>query len=176
MQEQLNRLDPMVPLTVKYCDKSNNHEPLEYAKEGDSGFDLRAYITENTEGSYYDKAEEKWCYLLKSGERKLFDTGKYFELPIYTELQVRCRSGLAHKQGIMVTNGVGTGDEAYRGEIKVNLYNSSNQPVIIKSGDRIAQGVIMPVYNSRLVKLEKVDEIDTNTERGIYGHGSTGVQ
>lgn len=176
MQEQLNRLDPMIPLTIKYCDKSNNPEPLVYAKEGDSGFDLRAYITENTDGAYYDKGVDKWCYVLKSGERKLFDTGKHFELSKYTELQVRPRSGMANKQGITVLNSPGTADEAFRGEIKVNLYNSSNQPVIIKSGDRIAQGVIMPVYNSHLVKLEKVDEIDTNTERGMDGHGSTGVQ
>ena len=175
MQEQLNRLDPMIPLTVQYCDKSDNPEPLTYAKEGDSGFDLRAYITENTEGAYYDKGEEKWCYILKSGERKLFDTGKYFKLPMYTELQVRPRSGMAHKQGVTVLNTPGTLDELYRGQLMVNLYNSSNQPVIIKSGDRIAQGVIMPVYNSRLVNLEKVDEIDTNTERGTGGHGSTGI-
>lgn len=55
------------------------------------------------------------------------------------ELQVRARSGLAFKHGVMLTNGVGTIDADYPDEIGVLLFNSGAEPFIIQKGDRIAQ-------------------------------------
>ena len=88
--------DFKMSIETKFTNSSNNSDP-EYSKVGDSGFDLRAYLTESV--------------TLKPLERKLIPTGLKFELPPNTELQVRPRSGMALKHGISVLNTPGTVDE-----------------------------------------------------------------
>lgn len=143
-------------IKIKYINKSDNENPV-YAKEGDSGFDLRA----NESG------------VLKSLERKLVSTGLFFELPDGYEMQVRPRSGLALKHGITVLNTPGTVDTGYRGEIKVLLINLSNEEFTWEKGERIAQGVIASRVSSDFGDLVEVTEIK-ESERGEGGFGSTG--
>lgn len=147
-----------IKLQIKYINKSNNKNPV-YAKEGDSGFDLRA----NEDGT------------LGPLERKLVGTGLYFELPDGYELQVRPRSGLAYKNGITVLNTPGTVDTGYRGEIKVLLVNISNETFTWEKGERIAQGVITHRVSSDYGDLIEVMEIN-ESERGEGGFGSTGTK
>ena len=143
---------------INYINKSENKNPV-YAKEGDSGFDLRA----NEGGS------------LKPLERKLVGTGLYFELPDGYELQIRPRSGLAYKNGITVLNSPGTVDTGYRGEIKVLLVNISNEEFTWERGERIAQGVVAHRISSDYGDLIEVMEIN-ESERGSGGFGSTGTK
>jgi dUTP pyrophosphatase len=143
-------------IPIKFINKSEFKSPT-YAKEGDSGFDLRA-----TEGG-----------TLKSLERKLVPTSLFFELPDGYELQIRPRSGLAYKHGITVLNSPGTVDTGYRGEIKVLLVNLSNEEFSWEKGERIAQGVIAHRISSDLGDLIEVTEIN-ESERGDGGFGSTG--
>jgi dUTP pyrophosphatase len=143
---------------INYINKSENKNPV-YAKEGDSGFDLRA----NEGGS------------LKPLERKLVGTGLYFELPDGYELQIRPRSGLAYKNGITVLNSPGTVDTGYRGEIKVLLVNISNEEFTWERGERIAQGVVAHRISSDYGDLIEVMEIN-ESERGEGGFGSTGTK
>jgi len=145
-------------IKINYINKSENKNPV-YAKEGDSGFDLRA----NESGS------------LKPLERKLVGTGLYFELPDGYELQIRPRSGLAYKNGITVLNSPGTVDTGYRGEIKVLLVNISNETFTWERGERIAQGVIAHRISSDYGDLIEVMEIN-ESERGEGGFGSTGTK
>lgn len=145
---------------VKFKNESDNQDP-KYAKDGDSGFDLRANLSESI--------------TLGSLERALVPTGLYFELPTNFEMQVRPRSGLAAKNGITVLNTPGTVDNLYRGEVKVILVNLSKEEFTINHGDRIAQAVIAPVTNTNVLELKKVDEISQDTDRGAGGFGSTGV-
>lgn len=145
-------------IKIKFINSSNNKNPV-YAKEGDSGFDLRA----NENGS------------LNPLERKLVGTGLFFELPDGYELQIRPRSGLAYKNGITVLNSPGTVDTGYRGEIKVLLVNLSNETFIWEKGERIAQGVIAHRISSDYGDLIEVMEIN-ESERGEGGFGSTGLQ
>ncbi|MCX6117401.1 MAG: dUTP diphosphatase [Proteobacteria bacterium] len=72
------------------------------------------------------------------------DTVQWDKVPsgFIPEIQVRARSGLAFKQGIMLTNGVGTVDADYPEEIGVLLYNSGTSDFVIQKGDRIAQVTI----------------------------------
>jgi dUTP pyrophosphatase len=104
--------------------------------------------------------------------RAVVSTGIFLELPFNLEAQVRSRSGLAAKQGLFVLNSPGTVDADYRGEIKVILFNTSQETVQINEGDRIAQLVFAPVTR---VDLEKVDQLGT-TQRADGGFGSTGVK
>lgn len=152
--------DYKMSIETKFTNSSNNSDP-EYSKVGDSGFDLRAYLTESV--------------TLKPLDRKLIPTGLKFELPPNTELQVRPRSGMALKHGISVLNTPGTVDEGYRGDVGVIAVNLSNEDYTIEPGERIAQGVIMNVIGQNISTLTKTNTL-TDTERGEGGFGSTGKE
>jgi dUTP pyrophosphatase len=127
-----------------------------YASEGAAGLDLRAAVGGRL--------------LLGPGERARVPTGLRFAVPAGYEAQVRPRSGLALRHGIVLPNSPGTIDSDYRGEVQVILWNAGPEPFAIERGDRIAQLVIAPVAH---VELEEsaLDE----TPRGAGGFGSTGA-
>ena len=161
---------------LKFVNKSNNPDPV-YANDGDSGFDLRAWIDcEDGKGLCGDSEDNQLYISLAPLERRMIHTGLYFELPKHIELQIRPRSGTSLKQGLIVLNTPGTIDEKYRGEVCVIVINLSNEFIKIHNGDRIAQAVLMPVYNFYLTSLEKVSEINENTGRGKNGFGSSGTK
>jgi dUTP pyrophosphatase len=97
-------------------------------------------------------------------------TGLVFELPLGIEMQVRPRSGLALKHGIIVPNAPGTIDPDYRGELKVIMQNAGSQPVEIHRGDRIAQLVFARYEAPEILEATELSE----TARGSAGFGSTG--
>ncbi|MGH7213103.1 MAG: dUTP diphosphatase, partial [Acetobacteraceae bacterium] len=98
-------------------------------------------------------------------------TGIAVALPPGYELQVRPRSGLALRHGIVLPNSPGTIDSDYRGELQIILLNAGTEPFIITRGMRIAQAVLAPV--TQAVWCE-VDELDP-TARSAGGFGSTGL-
>ncbi|MCA3635820.1 MAG: dUTP diphosphatase [Methylobacterium sp.] len=103
--------------------------------------------------------------------RALIPTGLVFDLPSGTEAQVRPRSGLALSAGITVLNSPGTIDSDYRGEVKVMLVNLGHEAFTVKRGMRIAQCVVAPVTQLRIVPALEIRA----TGRGSGGFGSTGV-
>jgi dUTP pyrophosphatase len=131
----------------------------EYASSGASGFDLRACFDEEN-------------ILLKAGTWQLISSGYKIAVPRGFEIQVRPRSGLALKHGIVVKNSPGTVDADYRGELGVILYNESSSDFLINRGERIAQAVVCPIYQASFNRVESLSE----TERGTGGFGSTGVK
>jgi dUTP pyrophosphatase len=108
---------------------------------------------------------------IKPNERVLVPTGIAIILPKNFEGQIRSRSGLALKHGVMVLNSPGTIDSDYRGEIKVILLNTSNDIFIIKFGMRVAQLVIAKHYCPTFKPVTKL----TASIRGDDGFGSTGL-
>ena len=142
----------------------------EYGKKNDAGFDLPVCIMAGDSKSFFE--DGKFCVTLKHGERRVFDTGLTFELPEGYEIQIRSRSGMACKHGIVVINSPGTIDQDYRGNIMVGLINLSGSDFIIKHGDRVAQAVLAPFVQANIVE---VSEILEDTDRGAGGFGSTGV-
>ena len=128
----------------------------EYATEGSSGLDLRAAV----------ESEIK----IEKGKIGLVPTNLKVEIPLGYEIQIRPRSGLAAKNGIGVLNSPGTIDSDYRGEIKVILFNFSDEDFIIKRGDRIAQMVVSKVYRAKLILTDELE----NSKRGDGGFGHTG--
>lgn len=125
-----------------------------YAQPGDAGADLRSRIATT----------------VPAMGRVLVPTGVSIALPDGYVGLVHPRSGLAHKHGITVLNTPGTVDAGYRGEIAVNLYNSTNEDFAVEVGDRIAQLVIQQVERAQFIRVEQLPESD----RGEGGHGSTG--
>ncbi|MBR0221197.1 MAG: dUTP diphosphatase [Synergistaceae bacterium] len=146
----------MVKVLISRDDKAKNFDLPEYATQGSSGVDLRA-------------SED---YIIKSGERALVATGIRLAIPAGYEVQVRPRSGLALKHGIIIPNSPGTIDSDYRGEVKVILMNLGREDFIIKAGDRIAQMVLAPVAKISWEERAELEE----TARGSGGFGSTGAK
>ena len=146
----------MVKVLISRDDKAKNFDLPEYATQGSSGVDLRA-------------SED---YIIKSGERALVATGIRLAIPAGYEVQVRPRSGLALKHGIIIPNSPGTIDSDYRGEVKVILMNLGREDFIIKAGDRIAQLILAPVAK---ISWEERTELE-ETARGAGGFGSTGAK
>jgi dUTP pyrophosphatase len=123
-----------------------------------AGFDLLAAVAENAP------------LLLAPGKHALVPTGLAIALPEGFEAQVRPRSGLAAKHGVTVLNSPGTIDADYRGEIQVILIHHGAEAFTIRRGERIAQMVIAPVVQAKLVAVETLPK----TKRGSGGFGSTG--
>jgi dUTP pyrophosphatase len=104
----------------------------------------------------------------------LAPTGLKFNIKDGFEMQIRPKSGLAMKNGLTVLNTPGTVDSGYNGEVKVILYNSTQNSIEIKLGQKIAQACICPVVNGKWINLEEVSDI-SEKDRGENGFGSTGV-
>ena len=142
-------------MTVEIINQSKHPLP-KYETTGSAGMDLHANIDSEI--------------LLKPMGRVLVKTGLFMALPEGYEAQIRPRSGLAYKKGLTVLNSPGTIDADYRGEVGVILINLSEEPFIIKDGERIAQMVIAPYTRAELINVEVL----SSTERGVGGFGSTG--
>ncbi len=129
-----------------------------YATPGSAALDLRAALTEPL--------------TVAPGQTELVPSG----LSIYVADPGLCamilpRSGLGHKQGLVLGNGTGLIDSDYQGPLMISVFNRSQQAFTIAPGDRIAQLVIVPVVQ---VELDVVDSF-TQSERGEGGFGHTGV-
>ena len=124
----------------------------QYAHAGDAGADITA--------------SEKIA--IPPRERTLVSTGVRLEIPEGYVGLIWPRSGLAVKKGIDC--GAGVIDSHYRGEVKVLLFNHSDNEFQIDPGDRIAQILIQKVER---VEFHLVDQLN-ETARSDAGFGSTG--
>ena len=151
----------MKPLQVKIMDERFGHEWAlpSYATEGSAGMDLRACL----DGTLTLAPKE--VALVPSG------LAIYLEDPGLAAVLLP-RSGLGHKQGLVLGNLVGLIDSDYQGEVKISCWNRSDEPIEIEPGQRIAQLVIVPIVQ---MALQPVDEF-TPTERGAGGIGHTGTR
>ena len=128
-----------------------------YATAGAAGADLVAAVDAPVE--------------IAPGGRSLIPCGFRMALPEGYEAQVRPRSGLALRDGVMVLNTPGTIDADYRGEVQVILANLGDAPFLAERGMRIAQMVVAPAPQATFVEVDGLDK----TERGSGGFGSTGT-
>ena len=137
------RLDKSVPLPV-------------YETAGAAGFDLAASVD----------------MTIEPGQVTLVPTGLVIEVPAGHLLGVFARSSTPLKRGLMVANGVGVVDSDYCGpadEIKIEVLNFTPLPVTVRRGDRLAQGVILPMVRANWEEVEAVEK----PTRG--GFGATGT-
>lgn len=156
-----------------------------YATSLSAGMDAYAYLTGRELTVYHpqgmpDEREtqeasirlqlEGDSLLLWPGWRVAIPLGFKAQLPAGWEMQVRSRSGLTLKQGLVVANAPGTIDADYPGEWAVILQNTGRAKVHIAHGDRIAQLVLAPVHRLPWT----VGTVGQTTDRA-GGFGSTGV-
>ena len=111
-------------------------------------------------------------YRIPPGESCLVPTGIKAVVPQGYMLEIKNKSGIAHKQKLLV--GACVVDAGYTGEIYVNLHNIGGSTKDVKPGQKIAQAVLIPVSLCG-VKEVTTDPADQNTNRGSGGFGSTGL-
>jgi dUTP pyrophosphatase len=145
-----------VPVRVRRLPHNQDLPLPAYATDGAAGMDLLAAVEEPV--------------VIGPGQRVLIPTGLAIALPPGYELQIRPRSGLALRNGIVLPNSPGTIDEDYRGEIQVIVLNTGAEPFRVERGTRIAQAVLAPVVRA---VWEEVPDLDA-TVRNDGGFGSTG--
>ncbi len=147
----------MTTIEVKVLDpRMAAHLPA-YATPGSAGLDLRACVDH--------------AVVLQPGQTALIPTGLAVHIgdPGLAAMLLP-RSGLGHKHGIVLGNGVGLIDSDYQGPLMVSCWNRGQATFTIEPMERIAQMVIVPVVQAA---FRRVDEFDTSG-RGAGGFGSTG--
>ena len=132
---------------------------------------MPTYATSGSAGADLYAANEQ-SILLKIGERALIPTDLRMEIPEGYEVQIRPRSGLALKYGIILPNSPGTIDADYRGEVGIIIMNLGYANFQVNKGDRIAQMVVNKIERPQLVIASFLSE----TARGEGGFGSTGYK
>ncbi|MGN7918779.1 dUTP diphosphatase [Lysobacter antibioticus] len=148
-------------LELKILDARHGHEwPLpSYATPASAGLDLRAALDEPL--------------ILHSGDTALVPSGLAIHLGDPTLCAVILpRSGLGHKNGIVLGNGTGLIDADYQGPLLISVWNRGRETFTMQPGDRIAQLVVLPIVRA---SLQVVDEFESSA-RGGGGFGHTGVR
>lgn len=145
-------------MNIKFLKLSEDVQIPRYAHKGDAGMDVRSMID---------------CRL-DAGETKLIPTGLKCIIPEGYEIQMRSRSGLSLKEGLVCLNSPGTIDSNYRGEIGVILHNSSNTIRFVNKYDRIAQLVVNELPKVEVLEVTEDEFNNYSTTRGEGGFGSTG--
>jgi dUTP pyrophosphatase len=125
-----------------------------YSHSDDAGMDFFSNVT----------------FTLKPKERVLVTTGISMAIPKGYVGLIWDKSGIATKHGIKTMAGVI--DSGYRGEIKILVNNLSDSPYTIEKGKKIAQMLIQPVEQKKIIEVSELDESD----RGEGGFGSTGLK
>ena len=167
---QLKILDPRI---------GHTHPLPRYTNEGDAGIDLRAMVTEPFD--------------LHPGQAELVPTGiAVFIQDPNVDAELMPRSGLGHKQGLVLGNLTGVIDSQYQDQVYVSLWNrnpnvkfvnddnlqlvpqyNEDGIVTINPGDRIAQMVFKPIVRAEFVVVQQFSDQDMNRHGGF---GSSGVQ
>lgn len=150
----------MIDIELKILDPRLGHSiPLpRAATAGSAGMDLRAALAQPLTLQPGD------CVLVPSG------IAIHIGDPAWCALIVP-RSGLGHKQGLVMGNLVGVIDADYQGPLMISCWNRSGEARTIAVGDRIAQLLLVPVGQARFSVVEDF----APSERGAGGFGSTGI-
>lgn len=170
----------MTTVQLQIIDKRLNNSGKEgtfsipdYATTGAAGIDLRAMFDTDKDSDFFDEYVEKQgdSYFIEIGigETILIPTGIAVKMP-HENMAVLLlpRSGLGHKNGIVLGNLVGLGDSDYTKQLYVSCWNRNKLggPFRINLGDRIAQAVFVPIIKPT---FEIVDSFEDNG-RGGFGH------
>ncbi|MCX6562349.1 MAG: dUTP diphosphatase [Candidatus Aminicenantes bacterium] len=123
-----------------------------YGHPGDAGLDLFSCVD---------------C-VLDEGEVRAVQTGIKVAIPAGHVGLIWDKSGISLR-GVHKLAGVV--DAGYRGEVQVVMVNLGCEPFEIKKGMKIAQMLVQPVHEVKVVEAGDLDD----TTRGEGGFGSTGL-
>lgn len=152
-------MSPVVDLKVLDARLGREFPLPDYATAQSAGMDLRAMLESPL--------------TLAPGEAALVPSGLAFHLgdPGLCAV-VLPRSGLGHRQGLVLGNLTGLIDADYQGPLMISLWNRSAAPVAVQPGDRVAQLVVLPIARAAWRVVEAFDA----SARGEGGFGHTGTR
>ena len=147
----------MKNIDIKILDARMKEMLPAYATQGSAGLDLRACIDAPI--------------TIEAGQTVLIPTGLAIHIgdPSYAAM-ILPRSGMGHKNGIVLGNLVGLIDSDYQGQLMVSTWNRGQSAFTLNPMERLAQLIIVPVLQ---VGFNVVEEFG-DSERGVGGFGSTG--
>ncbi|MBB5608771.1 MULTISPECIES: dUTP diphosphatase [unclassified Janthinobacterium] len=147
----------MKNIDIKILDARMKEQLPAYATPGSAGLDLRACIDEPL--------------TIEAGQTVLIPTGLAIHIgdPAYAAM-ILPRSGMGHKNGIVLGNLVGLIDSDYQGQLMISTWNRGQSAFTLNPMERLAQLIIVPVLQ---VGFNVVEEFG-DSERGVGGFGSTG--
>jgi dUTP pyrophosphatase len=148
--------EPKLQVLIKRLPGTKDVPIPTYRSAGAAGMDLHAAVEQDL--------------IIGPTKTELIPCGFAIAIPAGYEGQVRPRSGLTARHGLVIPNSPGTIDSDYRGEIKVLLSNNGTQEFRVERGMRIAQLIVLPVSR---VEWQEVEDLPP-TERGKGGFGHTG--
>ena len=150
----------MISIDLKILDARLKDQLPSYSTPGSAGLDLRACLDEAT--------------TIEPGQTILVPTGLSIHInnPDYAAM-ILPRSGMGHKNGIVLGNLVGLIDSDYQGPLMVSTWNRGQTPFVLEPLERLAQLVIVPVQQASFTVVESFDH---ETSRAQGGFGSTGTR
>lgn len=154
-----------------------------YQTQASAGFDLHAALVPGETITAYNLNNRKIDVPVKGGLegayfvalpglRYLVPTGLVFDTPKDHMVEIHPRSGISLKQGIVLANCTGIIDSDYVEEVFVMTLNISDMSVVIRNGERIAQGIVAPISQPKIEELKTRPSQKTDRNGGL---GSTGV-
>ena len=148
----------MLAIDLKILDPRMKDRLPTYGTPGSAGLDLRACVDGTT--------------VISPGETILVPTGISIHIknPDYAAM-ILPRSGMGHKNGIVLGNLVGLLDSDYQGPLMVSTWNRGQKPFTLEPLERLAQLIIVPVVQAQFTLVDDFEEV---TARAAGGFGSTG--
>jgi len=153
MRIKVHRMRPKARLPVR-------------AHQMDAGMDL--FYCPNGEKKLYDSKD----FFIPPKESRLIPTGIKVEIPYGYMLEIKNKSGIAYKRQLIV--GACVVDPGYNGEVYVNLHNIGAETQMIRSGDKVAQAILIPIVHCKVEEVESDEFLNFHSKRGEGGFGSTG--
>ena len=146
-------------MMLEYSRVRKGVHPPERANPSDAGLDL------------FFNPEDGDSITIEPGTSAVLPTGCRFGVPHGYMLEIKNKSGIASKRGLLV--GACVVDRGYTGEVFVNIHNPSDRTQTIHAGDKIAQAVFVKITTDiSLIESEYI--YDEGTSRGAGALGSTG--
>jgi dUTP pyrophosphatase len=166
-------------ISLKIFKTDPRNDLPKFATEQSACFDLAAqfygkeiYQGYNANNVLFDRKFTNNSIKLMPGDRMIVPTGLIFDIPEGYSLRIHARSGLSLKQGLVLVNSEAVIDSDFVHETSVLLVNTSNNPISIRHGDRIAQAELVPVLSYDFVEIKKAPKDKTSRKGGL---GSSGV-
>ena len=158
-------------MIIEYARVRTTARPPERANPSDAGLDL--FFNPEPQGFLPSPTVD--AIIVKPGESKLLPTGLRFGVPHGYMLEIKNRSSVAAKKGLVI--GACVVDSGYDGEVFVNLHNIGNEAQHVTRHDKIAQAVMIPVVHFRALETHSGDIYDWHpismSNRGAGALGST---
>lgn len=169
----------IVSMKLKIYKTHKDHELPKFQTEQAACFDIQAqfkgkavYVGYNANNTKFERNFANDTMKLMPGDRMMIPAGIILDIPKGYSVRVHPRSGLAIKSGLAMVNSEGIIDSDFIDELSVLLINTSNNPFVVRHGDRIAQAELVPQLTYEIAETKTAPKVKTNRTGGL---GSTGI-